>query len=238
MGISGNTIKEIREEKGWSQEYLAQLTGYDRSTVTKIEKSEELNRTQEKKFKKAFGEKYSHFFTGSQTPSGFKVVEEDLVLGGREYEIPFIPEKLLAFYPIIKDLEEGEYKLFPVDGNSMMHTVYPGDYLYCKKESVSNIINGRVYVLIITDQKMKEYRRSGRWVKRCYSREKGFISCKSDNADSTEPYFTFRKSIKEIAECWYPVLKISGYLLDPNKDIYNRLDEIEDKLEMLQSLNE
>ena len=164
--------------------------------------------------------------------------EVDVLEGGRPPSEPYKAENLEMFAPIVRKFTDGTYKLFTVEGNSMMHSINQGDWLYCKKDDVKNIVNGRVYALILTNQKMAEYRHSGRWVKRCYLREKGYVSCKSDYLDSTEPYITFHINVDEIAECWYPVLKITGHMADPNKDLYDRLDMLEERIELLETLNQ
>ena len=53
----GQKIKQLREERGWSQEQLAQKMGYiSKSTINKIEKNiNDVNQSTLEKFAKVFG---------------------------------------------------------------------------------------------------------------------------------------------------------------------------------------
>lgn len=144
-------------------------------------------------------------------------------------------EKLSLFSGIVTNLPEAELQIFIVEGSSMERTLSHGDYLLCKKDRIEDVIDGRVYVLEIKDHEMSDYRPSGIWVKRCFHRKSnGYITCKSDNIDTTEPFSTFRKESIKVKSVWYPILRITGQLYDPNRDIYNRLDELESRIEMLE----
>lgn len=139
---------------------------------------------------------------------------------------------------IVDDLPEAVYEIFEVEGASMETTLSQGDRLLCRMDSVENIQDNRVYVLVTNDPIIKEFRESGVWIKRCAHRKaNGYISCRSDNKDSTEAYNTFRLKSDTILECWYPVMKITHHMSDPNRDIYNRLDELESRIEMLEEDN-
>lgn len=136
---------------------------------------------------------------------------------------------------VVDDLPEAVYEVFEVEGASMETTLSQGDKLLCKLDEVENIQDNRVYVLVTDDPVIKEFRESGVWIKRCSHRKaNGYISCRSDNKDTTEPYNTFRLKCDSIKEVWYPVLKITPHMADPNRDIYNRLDDLESRIEMLE----
>lgn len=140
---------------------------------------------------------------------------------------------------IVDDLPEDIYDVFEVEGASMETTLSQGDKLLCRKDTVENIQDNRVYVLVTDDPEIREFRPSGVWIKRCSHRKNnGYISCRSDNKDTTEPYNTFRLKSSAIVEVWYPVMKITHHMADPNRDIYNRLDELESRIEMLEDLNQ
>lgn len=139
----------------------------------------------------------------------------------------------------IEDFPEGQYDLFDVDGNSMNRTLNHGDKLLCRMVGIDDIIDTRVYVIVTNKPDLAEYRKSGIWVKRLTHRKNnGYINCYSDNKDSVEPFPTFRLKPHEIEEIWYPMLRLCHDLSDPNRDIYDRLDEMEARIEMLESLNE
>lgn len=236
-------IQEIIRRKGHTYSNLAVLWGVSDGTVKNhFRKTKPIEIPLERLvlFAQEYGVDLNFLLTGQEVPA--KKIEE-AVQAGRQYDIPFNqPDPDIGFLellrPLFNKLQKNEqYKLFPVEGASMMTSIYPGDYLLCKKDNVNKIINGRVYVLITNNKEMNQYRPSGRWVKRCYLRDH-HVTCKSDNIDSSEPYITFQLPLKEITECWYPVFLFTGQLLDPNKDLYERIDQLEERIEMLESLNE
>lgn len=140
---------------------------------------------------------------------------------------------------VVEDFPEGQYELFDVDGNSMTRTLHHGDKLLCKMVTLDDIIDTRIYVIVTDRPDLAEYRKSGIWVKRLtYRKAQGYINCYSDNKDAIDPFPTFRLKPGEIEEIWYPMLRICADMSDPNRDIYDKLDEFEARLEMLESLNE
>ena len=60
----------------------------------------------------------------------------------------------------------------------------------------------------------------------------------SDNKDTTEPFPTFILKTNQVKEVWYPVRRITANMDDPNRDLYDRLDELEGRVEMLESVME
>lgn len=136
---------------------------------------------------------------------------------------------------IVDDIPEGIYDIFDVDGASMESTLSAGDKVLCRADTIENIQDSKVYVLVTDDPKITEVSKSGIWIKRCSYREKGgYVSCRSDNKDTTEPFSTFRLKVDTIKEVWFPVLKITPHFTDPNRDIYERLDELEGRIEMIE----
>lgn len=130
---------------------------------------------------------------------------------------------------------DGNYDLYQVEGNSMLPSLAQGDRLLCRMTSVDDIIDNRIYVILVNKPELNEYRASGIWVKRLLHRKNnGYITCKSDNKDSAEPFPTFRLNTNEILEIWYPVMKMTFNMSDPNRDIYDKLDELEGRIEMLE----
>ena len=72
----GDKIRELRKERGWSQEELAKKTGYkDKSAINKIESGiNQLTQSKIQKFADVFGCEVSDFFLLSS------VTQEDLKL--------------------------------------------------------------------------------------------------------------------------------------------------------------
>lgn len=131
--------------------------------------------------------------------------------------------------------QSGVYDLFDVEGASMEPTIHPGDRLLCRQVTLAEVIDTRIYVIIAKRSDLTEYRKSGVWIKRLqYRSDMGYINCRSDNMDTAEPYPTFRLKIDEIGEIWHPVLRITWHMADPNRGIYDRLDDLESRIEVLE----
>jgi hypothetical protein len=193
-----------------------------------------------------FGVNPSWLLTGSgEGPGGIKeIVSEPATQyrkgqAGRTVASNFKTQIRGLFSPIIDQLSEAVYDMFEVEGSSMETTLSQGDWLLCRLETIESMIDGRVYVLVVQDPNLQEYRPSGVWIKRChYRKSNGYITCRSDNKESSEPYQTFKVNIDKVKELWYPVLRTTAHMADPNRDIYDRLDDIESRLEMLEMMNE
>ena len=78
----GNRIKEMRMEKGWTQEELARKIGYaDKTAINKIEKNiNDVNQSTIQKFAEAFGCNIEDFFIATPISDD----EIDLILSFRE----------------------------------------------------------------------------------------------------------------------------------------------------------
>lgn len=140
----------------------------------------------------------------------------------------------------LEDISPDEnYRVFVVDGLSMMPNILPGDRLICKRVEIDKIRDNRVHVMIVNRRDLNEARPNRIWVKRCALRNNGsHVNCYSDNKDSSEPYVTFPLKRSEIDEVWYPVRRVTGHMADPNRDIYEQLDELRERIEVLESMNE
>lgn len=252
MGLTKEQLVDIREKMGLDQEQFAEFLDFSKSYISKLETGAiEINEKLAAKLYRRIGRRMNKALVSDNLDlvedaeidySNKNLKGVDLAEGGRPLMRQYEQHQIVLLnllFPVIEDLPDDNYKLFQVEGNSMMNSVNQGDWLLCKKDDFKNIINGRVYVLVITNEAMAEFRQSRTWVKRCYLRkEKNYVTCKSDHIDSIEPYITFQVKADEIAACWYPVRKITVNMSDPNKDIYERLDELDSRIEMLESTNE
>ena len=111
-------------------------------------------------------------------------------------------------------------------GHSMSPTIFDKDYLiirYLERAEWQNLRDEYVYVIV--DKEGKSY------VKRIKDRlQKGFIVCMSDNLDKGNyPNFTLDEN--EIVNLFYVELKMSPYLPNINSTYYERLKELEDKMD-------
>ena len=93
-------------------------------------------------------------------------------------------------------LTNGTYRCFEVYGNSMVRTFFDGDLVFGKYvESLSDIKDGRVYVIVSRDD--------GIVLKRVINRidERGKLILKSDNKSGNYPTYTI--DAQDIMEVWY-----------------------------------
>ena len=156
---------------------------------------------------------------------------------GRHPVPHFMEDVMDEVIDMMKSLVPATYKAFPIEGTSMVPTIFEGDKLICRSVQITSIENGRVYVIRTSKGDMLSTKASGLFCKRCYKRDH-HITCKSDNKETTDPFFTFQLKLNEITEVWLPVLRLTGNMADPNRDIYERLDEIESRLELLEQDND
>lgn len=123
-------------------------------------------------------------------------------------------------------LNNGTFRCFEVQGNSMVRTFFDGDLVFGKYvENLSDIKDGRVYVIITKND--------GIVLKRVINRieERGKLILKSDNKDGNYPMYTI--NAEEIMEVWYVTMFASKQMPEP-VDIYDRLHDLESKLVELQ----
>jgi hypothetical protein len=119
-------------------------------------------------------------------------------------------------------LTNGTYRCFEVYGNSMVRTFFDGDLVFGKYvESLSDIKDGRVYVIVSKDD--------GIVLKRVINRieERGKLILKSDNKNGNYPTYTI--DAEDIMEVWYVTMFASKQMPEP-VDIYDRLHELESQL--------
>lgn len=142
------------------------------------------------------------------------------------YGDPEFMEKLpQIFDPIYRN---GTYRLWEVDGNSMFPTLHDRDKALCRWDSISNAVDGRVYVIVTNND--------GILIKRVINRHKeGKFICKSDNNHRGE-YPPIILDVQHIAEVWYVVEARSKQLSEPG-EIYKRTVNLEgDMILMKQEL--
>lgn len=119
-------------------------------------------------------------------------------------------------------LTNGTYRCFEVYGNSMVRTFFDGDLVFGKYvESLSDIKDGRVYVIVSKDD--------GIVLKRVINRieERGKLILKSDNKNGNYPTYTI--DAEDIMEVWYVTMFASKQMPEP-VDIYDRLHELESQI--------
>ena len=123
-------------------------------------------------------------------------------------------------------LNNGTFRCFEVQGNSMVRTFFDGDLVFGKYvESLNDIKDGRVYIIVTKND--------GIVLKRVINRikERGKLILKSDNKDGNYPMYTI--NAEEIMEVWYVTMFASKQMPEP-VDVYDRLHDLESKIVELQ----
>lgn len=133
-------------------------------------------------------------------------------------------ESLPAFN--MPQLNNGTYRCFEVQGNSMVRTFFDGDLVFGKYvEDLRDIKDGRVYIIVSKTE--------GVVLKRVINRveERQKLILKSDNKDGNYPTYTI--NVEDIMEVWYVTMYASKQMPEP-VDIYDRLHELESRIVELQ----
>lgn len=135
------------------------------------------------------------------------------------YGDPEFIEKLPQFK--LPGLNNGTYRMFEVEGNSMFNTLGDRDRVIARYSTVSELRDERVYVLVTVNE--------GIIIKRILNRlNEGKIICKSDNNHRGE-YPPIILDAMEIKEAWYVVEKQTRQLGPPG-EIYKRVADLEGDL--------
>lgn len=134
--------------------------------------------------------------------------------------------EFISKLPIVHDptFRNGTYRIFEVEGNSMFNTFHDRDKAVCRWESLANIVDNRVYVLVTQSQ--------GIIIKRVISRlYEGKLICKSDNNHRGEypPIIVDPHDVKEV---WYVVEMRSRFLPEPG-EIQHRIFNMEADIALL-----
>lgn len=123
-------------------------------------------------------------------------------------------------------LNNGTFRCFEVQGNSMVRTFFDGDLVFGKYvEDLNDVKDGRVYIIVSKN--------NGIVLKRVINRieERGKLILKSDNKDGNYPTYTI--DAEDIMEIWSVTMFASKQMLEP-VDVYGRLHELESKIIELQ----
>lgn len=123
----------------------------------------------------------------------------------------------------IPGYESGNYRLFEIEGDSMVHTIFPGEIAVTEfVEDSSQIENGSLCIVISKD---------GIVAKRLYSFEDEVdqFVLKSDNPE----YKPFSLKKKDIIEVWTIKGKITSVLVQENTVDEGRLKNLEEDLRFL-----
>lgn len=130
--------------------------------------------------------------------------------------------KTLKVYQI-PGFENGSYRLFEIEGESMIPTIYPGEIVICEHiENKESVENGTLCVLVTKE---------GIVAKRVYYYEddKKLLILKSDNSK----FKTYSLESKKALEIWKIKGKITSVFIESGLVDAKRMEKLENDLEML-----
>lgn len=123
----------------------------------------------------------------------------------------------------IPGYEQGNYRMFEIEGDSMVPTIYPREIVIVEKvEDITNIENGSLCVVITED---------GIVAKRTYlsAKDAPTIVLKSDNAK----YKTYAVDIDDVREVWEIRAKITSVFAQEQLINVQKIDSLESDIEKL-----
>lgn len=125
----------------------------------------------------------------------------------------------------IPGFENGNYRIYDVDGDSMMPTILPRDRVICEEINLDDILDGSICCVVTKKDIL---------LKRVYrSPKKGKLIFKSDNSNFKNLEF----AEKDVIEVWLVVSKLTNSFASNTSDQDKRLTDMEAELrEIKQSL--
>ena len=156
-------IKLLREEKGLSQQELAELVGFKTaSAVNKIELGlRDINQSRVKAFANALNTTTSFLLDGETKPNHSKAVKIP-VLGFVRAGIPMDAiENIIDYEEISEEVaRSGEFFALKIKGDSMEPRIKEGDVVIVRKQST--VENGEVAVVLINgnDATVKKFHKT------------------------------------------------------------------------------
>lgn len=160
----------------------------------------------------------------SNNLSAIPLVQEEAHAGYIEgFEDPEYIKTLKVYQ--IPGFENGSYRLFEIEGESMIPTVYPREIVICEHiDNKDAVENGTLCVVITKD---------GIVAKRVYyyENDKKLLILKSDNSR----FKTYSLESKKILELWKIKGKITSVFIESGLVDAKRMEKLENDLEMLKN---
>ena len=131
----------------------------------------------------------------------------------------YLDEKYLDTFEVYKipGYEAGGYRLFEVEGDSMIPSIYPGEIVVCERlPELIAIENGALSIVVVEE---------GIVAKRTYvyEEDRNMLILKSDNAD----YKTHSIPMESVREVWRVRAKITNVFVQPQVVDSSKLREME-----------
>lgn len=219
-------IKQIRKGLQKSQATFAEELNITQGNLSLIESGKTiLNLETLRKLKSLYGFSYSWIIEGMED------------LHGGDDLIPMVDKSAMAGYPAnhskidyIKSLsiyrvpgfKEGNYRIFEIEGESMLPTFLPHDHVISVKiDKLDKMVDGALCVIVLKDAVL---------IKRLYKSGKNKLTLESDNLN----YKSIEVSIMEVKEVWGVQAKLTQSLEGGTQASGQKLEEIKNKLDKMQ----
>lgn len=134
----------------------------------------------------------------------------------------YLDEKYLDTLEVYKipGYEAGNYRLFEVEGDSMIPSIYPGEIVVCESlPDMTTMENGSLCIVVAEE---------GIVAKRgyIYEEDRSMLILKSDNPD----YKTYSIPMDDVREIWRVRAKITNVFVQPQVVDASRLRELEEDI--------
>lgn len=220
--MSGSRLVELRDLLKLSQQEFAHKTGITQGALSQLETSKsKLSLDTIYKISRAFGVDCNWLVTGegaifvndtssekkrvgnsnnNNAPKGFVPLIRGEAHAG--YIENYMDEKYLETLEVYKipGYESGSYRLFEIEGDSMIPTIYPGEIVVTEKlADQASVENGALCIVVMFE---------GIVAKRVYiyPEDKNALILKSDNTE----YKTYSVPMSDVREIWLVRAKITS----------------------------
>lgn len=223
-------IKLVRKENNLSQTEFANKLGITQSVVSLIESGNSSVSVETlSKMSQIFDLSCDWLIYGKSRYARLSHTRDFIPLVNIEVKAGYItnhidPDYLenLELYKI-PGFEKGDYRIFEVEGDSMLPTILPHDKIICSKaENIKEIVEGSLCVIVATRDIV---------VKRLYYSHKkaDSVILKSDNSN----FKNLEVPLDEIHEVWLVQAKITSSFASNSYEQTQRLDELEKELKAI-----
>lgn len=218
-------IKQIRIEANKTQAQFSNDIGITQGNLSLIESGKTiLNLDTIKKIKSKFNLSYNWIIEGISSYTDLKNL------------IPLVDKSAMAGYPAnhsddnylgtlaryrIPGFDDGEYKIFEVEGESMLPTLLPHDFIICVRiTNYDKVVDGSLAVIVLEDVVL---------VKRMYKADEKKFRFESDNIN----YKSVEVKKKDIREMYGVQAKITQSLHSSSSTSNRKIEELEERMEKL-----
>ncbi len=224
--LMNERIKRLRKEQKLSQVKFADLLGITQSVVSLME-SGHSNVSVEvlRKLSEQFGVSIDWLVYGKENYVRLSRDNAFIPLINVEAKAGYIEnhiddefmEKLYLYR--IPGFEKGDHRIFEVEGDSMVPTIIPRDWIVCRSMGLEKLIEGSLCVIVTHNDIV---------VKRVYKDrdDASVVILKSDNSD----YNDMSIRIQDIAQIWAVQAKITNSFVSGSMENIKRMDDLENEL--------